>query len=236
MKTPATLAITLAIVSSMSCSGLKPEFRETATLLGGKLRDAVQDLDVKGLVRDAACSVYVKNGRASAEAAFEHDWPTFAPLFETPPDPAADLQWCKDTLAANGVQLVTRLDDTSSASAVCVAVLLPKDFEQRGVKYQAALCLHELSHSLGQKREGCKEWVADYVKVSGRLAKEGVAYALQDAAYARYGISEAAILKISTRRAERFPKKYLLEHVVDGKCVEDYFAAIRQALQERTGV
>lgn len=236
MKTPTLIATALAIASSMSCSGLSPEFRETATLLGGELKDAVQDLDVKGLARDAACSVYVKNGRAHAEAAFEHEWPTFAPLFETPPDAAADLQWCKDTLAANGVQMVTRLSDTSSASAVCGAVLIPKDFEQRDVKYQAALCIHEATHILSQKREGCKQWVENYVKVSGRLAYEGVAYAMSDAVMARHGVSEAAILKISTRRAERFPKKYLLEHVVDGKCVGDYFAAIRNALRERTGV
>jgi hypothetical protein len=224
---PATaIAITL-----LSCAMLKP----LATKAGDRLKDAIQDVDVKGIAQEHACGIYIDRGRQSAEDIFASEWPIFEPVFATKQSAAADLQWCTESLKALDVKIISKPHSTSSTS-VCGVVAFGSKFEEMSTVKQAAVCEHELAHILGQRRMGCKPWLANYALVSGRLAAEGTAYALSDAVMARHGVSEADIAKQAASRAERFPDSYGLKHVVSSECVADYFGAIRRALRERTGV
>ena len=234
---PAAIAVlTLSTAPVLtSCATLRPALKPLVTKAADHLKEAVQDLDVEGIAQEHACGVYISKGRESAEAIFKHEWPIFAPVFETHPNPAADLKWCTDYLGALEVKIVSKPMGTNS-TAVCGVVAFGLGFESQPIESQAAMCHHELAHILGQKRMGCKDWLVDYAHVSGRLAAEGTAYALSDAALARYNVSEADVYRQAERRAEGFPAAYGLSHTVTSECVGDYFGAIRRALRERAGV
>ena len=230
----------VAVTSPVSCAALKPLLADTLADLGsqagGRLLEAIQDLDVKGLAKQQACGIYIARGRELAEGNWSGDWQHFAHLFETKPDAAADLQYCRGELESLGVEIVTKAWESGAATAVCGKVLLPQGFEGRSVETQAATCLHEYSHVLSQKRIGCKPWLANYALASSRMANEGTAYALSDALMERYGIPLKDIEASAKRRAERFPESYMLTHVVESECVADYFKSIRRELRSRAGV
>ena len=170
-----TLPLAAALLTLTSCATLKPHIAKALP----HIKEAIQDIDVEGLAKEHACGVYISKGRDSAEAIFEHEWPIFKPLFDTPPNAHADLQWCLDSIHDMGVAVMGKPVDRSS-TAVCGVVFFGSDFESRPIEYQASVCGHELVHLLGQQRMGCKEWLIDYAHVSGRLAAEGTAYALGD--------------------------------------------------------
>lgn len=228
----AALMLTTAPVLT-SCAGSRP-LGPLATEAVSQLKEAVQDLDVEGIAKEHACGIYIDRGRASAEAAFAHEWPVFAPVFDTPPIPSIDLQWCTDYMGGLGVKIVSKPEGTAS-TALCGVVAFGAGFERWAVESQAEVCMHELSHILGQQRMGCGKWLANYATVSGRLSSEGTAYALSDAVQARYGVDEGTITERAKARAARFPVSYGLDKVVSSECVADYFGAIRRALRERTG-
>lgn len=231
----AIAALTLTTLPVLtSCAGSKP-LGPLATAAVSQLKEAAQDLDVEGIAKEHACGIYIDRGRASAETAFTHEWPVFAPVFATTPSPSADLQWCTDYLGSLNVKIVSKPNDTASM-AICGVVAFGAGFEGWPVESQAEICSHELSHILGQQRMGCGKWLANYATVSGRLSSEGTAYALSDAFQARYGVDERTIAARAKARAARFPVSYGLDKAVSSECVVDYFGAIRRALRERTGV
>lgn len=225
------IALMLGVPAVISCATLEP----LATKAADHIKEAVQDVDVEGIAQEHACGIYIDRGRESAEDIFANEWPIFAPVFATKQSAAADLQWCADSLNSLGVHIVTKPVGKSS-TAVCGVVAFGSGFESAPVEYQASVCMHEAAHIFGQKRMGCKAWLANYALVSGRLAAEGTAYALGDAVLARHGVSEAKIAKQAASRAERFPDSYGLSKVVSSECVADYFGAIRRALRDRAGV
>jgi hypothetical protein len=226
----AALIALFAAPALTSCATLKPHIAKALP----HLKEAIQDIDVEGIAKDHACGIYISKGRDSAEAIFANEWPIFEPVFKTPPNAHADLHWCRDSIKSMGVEVMAKPVDRSS-TALCDVVFFGAGFEGKSVEEQAATCQHELVHLLGQQRMGCKEWLIDYAHVSGRLAAEGTAYALSDAALARYGVPEEKIQELAADRAKRFPASYKLSNVLDSECVADYFGAIRRALRERAG-
>ena len=226
-----TLPLAAALLTLTSCATLKPHIAKALP----HIKEAIQDIDVEGLAKEHACGVYISKGRDSAEAIFANEWPIFEPLFKTPPNAHADLEWCVGAIEELGVKVVSKPVDRSS-TAVCGVVAFGAGFDERPIEYQASTCAHELAHILGQKRMGCKEWLIDYAHVSGRLAAEGTAYALSDALLKRYGVPAKDIEKQAKARAKSFPANYKLSRVLDSECVEGYFPAIRRALGERAGV
>ena len=218
----AALTITTALIPG--CAPLKQH-----------IKDAVQDLDVKGIAQDHACGLYISEGRKQAEQIYEHEWPLFEPVFKASLGAAADLQWCSDSLKDAGVQIVHK-SRSDSSTAVCGVVLFGADFNERKVEEQAAICMHELAHIYEQKRLGCKPWLLNYAKVSGRMSSEGTAYALSDAALERYGVPRQEIERRAKARAKRFPTNYGLSRVLSPECTHDYFSALRRTLRERTGI
>jgi hypothetical protein len=222
---PAALAaLTISAALIPGCAPLKEH-----------IRDAVQDLDVQGIAQEHACGLYISEGRKHAEQIYAHDWPLFAPVFETPPNAAADLQWCMGSLQSLGIQVLSK-HRSESSTAVCDVVMFGAGFESRPVEEQAATCMHEAAHIYEQKRVGCKPWLLSYAKVSGRMSSEGTAYALYSAALERYGVPRESVERKARAQARRFPTSYGLARVLSSGCAEDYFAAIRRALRERAGV
>lgn len=200
------------------------------------LKDAIVDLDVEGLAKDKACGLYTERGRELAEAAFEHEWPQFAPMFETPPDVEADRAFCEGLITGAGARIVTKQSDQGSASAVCMVAEFPKDFESRSPEERAAITCHEAAHILEQGRVGCVDWLQRYfVTISARMTFEGTAYALQMAILERHGWSPVRTGKHLDRIGTRFPDRYLIpREVISDECTPIYFGAIREALRERT--
>jgi len=229
-RTILTLCICLT-----GCATLKPLLADLKPIIED-LKPAINDLDVEGIAKEALCDLYVREGREQAEEAFIHDWPFFADLFTTPPDPAADLQWAQEKIDSLGAITLVKPPGKTSATAVCMVVAYPSDFTKRSIKQQAATTIHELGHLEEQKRVGCTAWLASYAKVSGRTWKEATAYALKDAVSERYGVSPAKIAREQKRRVEKFPESYMLSHVIDSACVERIFTSVRKALRDRAGV
>ena len=234
MKNPIKLTLALCI-SLTGCAAIQPILEDLKPIIKD-LKPAIADLGAKDIAKRALCELYVREGMGQAEAAWAHDWPKFAPLFQTPPDPAADLLWAQEQITTLGAVTLVKPPGQSSASAVCMVVAFPSDFEERSIEQQAAVTIHELGHLFEQKRVGCTAWLASYAKASGRTWKEATAYALKDAISERYGVSPAKIAKEQARRVERFPSKYMLSHVIDSACVERIFSGVRKALRDRTGV
>lgn len=235
MKNTTHIILTLCILALPGCATLNPLLADLKPIIED-LKPAINDLDVEGIAKDALCDLYVREGREQAEQAFTHDWLFFAGLFQTPPDPAADLLWAQEKIAALGAITITKPKGQSSATALCMVVAFPHDFKDRSIEQRAAVTLHELGHLVEQKRVGCKPWLANYAKASGRTWKEATAYALKDAVSERYGVSPATITKEQQRRVEEFPEEYMLSHVIDSACAERIFTGVRKALRDRTGV
>ena len=235
MNNPTRTLLTLCALTFSGCATLRPLLADLKPIIED-LKPAINDLDVEGIAKQALCDLYVREGREQAEQAFTYDWPVFAPLFKTPPDPAADLLWAQEQIAPLGAITITKPKGQTSASAVCMVVAFPSDFTERSIEQQAAVTIHELGHLKEQERVGCTAWLASYAKASGRTWKEATAYALKDAASERYGVSPAKIAKEQQRRVEKFPDSYMLSHVIDSKCVERIFTGVRKALRDRTGV
>ena len=234
MKTTRTI-LTLCILALPGCATLKPLLADLKPIIED-LKPAINDLDFEGIAKGVLCDLYVREGREQAEAAYTHDWPFFAGLFTTTPDPTADLLWAQEQIASLGAITITKPPGQSSASAVCMVVAFPSDFEERSIEQQAATTIHELGHLVEQRRVGCTAWLANYAKASGRTWKEATAYALKDAVSERYGVSPEKIAKEQKRRVSRFPDSYMLSHVIDSACVERIFTSVRKALRERAGV
>ena len=218
------ITLTLALATFTSCSTLDP--------LVGKLKQAVGDLGAQG---PKACELYVQKGRGIAEAAWSQDWPVFAPMLDTPPDPVADLEFARSIIELRGAKILTKGAGQKHSTAVVFAVLLDPDFESMSPRRQAATLLHEAAHIVWQHRVGIKMAIADYVSVSGRLSVEATAYALGDLVLRRHGVTPEWIDSARRRRAERFPETYKLERLVSSECVYDYLTAVSDALRERTG-
>lgn len=223
MNTP-HITITLALATITSCATLEP--------LVGKLRQAVGDLGGKS---PESCEFYVQRGRGIAEAAWTYDWKVFAPMFETEPDPVADLAFCTKVILDRGAEILTKPEGLRHSTAIGVAVLLAPDFKDKSPRRQAATLCHEAAHIVWQRRVGLPMAAADYVSVSGRLSTEATAYALGDMVLRRHGVTPEWIVGARKRRAERFPETYKLEKLVSSECVYDYLTAVSDALRERTG-
>ena len=216
-------SLTLAIALS-GCATL-----DTVT---GRLKDAVGDLGVKG---PGACELYTQKGRGLAEAAWTHDWPVFAPMLDTPPDPVADEAFARSIIESYGARILTKPEGQQHSTAVVFAVFLDPDFEAKSDVQQAATMNHEAAHIVWQHRVGIAMASADYVTVSGRLSVEAVAYALGDLVHRRHGVSAEWIERTRMRRASSFPETYKLERLVSSKCVYNYLTAVSDTLRERTG-
>ena len=98
----AVLTFSLAPVLT-SCAPLKQH-----------IKDAVQDLDVQGIAQEHACGLYISKGRDQAEQIYASEWPLFAPVFETPPNAAADLQWCTESIRDLGAHITNKHRSESS--------------------------------------------------------------------------------------------------------------------------
>ena len=198
-----------------------------------QLKAAIPDIDASDV---DACGLYMKLGEPIESDWATHDWPTFAPIFETPPDAAADLSRCHALIASLGATIVTKPEGQSSATAVCKVVAFPFDFASRSIEQQAAVCMHESGHIVEQDRVGCKPWLVRYAKASGRIWSEAIQYATKDALLEHYGVPLATIEKEQTRRAKRFPGNYMLGRAVTGECVARIFSGVRERLRVRAGV
>lgn len=202
-----------------------------------KLKEAIQDIDPQGVVKAQLCERYMARGVVLAEAAWTYQWPSFAPLWDKPPDPAADLAYCRGLIVDAGATIVTKTSDSGSATAVCFQAQFPQDFGDKSIEEQAAVACHEAAHILEQKTVGCLDWVALYfVTISARMTFEGTAYVLAVALLRRYGWSEARARTWLTKRAERFPERYSIpREVITDECTLDYWLAIEGAFRKRTG-
>lgn len=201
------------------------------------LKDAIQDIDPQGVAKGKLCERYMAKGVVLAEAAWTNEWKSFASLWGTPPDPAADLAYCHGLIVDAGADIVTKKSDSGSASAVCFQAQFPMDFGEKSIEEQAAITCHETSHILEQKRVGCRDWLALYFgTISARLTFEGTAYVLSAALLRRYGWPEERALAWLTKRAERFPERYSIpREVITDECTLDHWLAIESAFRQRTG-
>lgn len=202
-----------------------------------KLKEAIQDIDPQGAAKTKLCERYMAKGVILAENAWEDQWPSFAGLWDTPPDPAADLAYCRGLIVDAGATIVTKTSDSGSATAVCFQAQFPQDFGDKSIEEQAAIACHETLHILEQKHVGCADWLALYFgTVSARLTFEGTAYVLAGAYLRRYGWSEARVRSWLTKRAERFPERYSIpREIITDECTLDHWLAIEGAFRERTG-
>ena len=207
-----------------------------ATPLGQNIVDAVVDIDVEGLARDQACRLYRTKGEMLAENAFEHEWPRFAPIWETPPAPAADKAYCEGLIRDAGATIVTKQSDSGAASAVCFVAQFPRGFASRSIEEQAAITCHEGGHILEQQRMGCASWLATYAKTSGRLYMEGEYYVLYWALLERYGWTPEKAEAHIRKRAERFPERYAIPRAtISDSCTWSLWSSLRKTFRARTG-
>lgn len=203
----------------------------------GDLKDAIQDIDPEGVAKTKLCERYRDKGVVLAEAAWRNTWPSFAPLWATPPDPAADLAYCHGLIVKAGADIVTKKSDSGSASAVCFQAQFPQDFDDKSIQQQAAITCHEAFHILEQKTVGCVDWLALYFgTISARMTFEGTAYVLAGGLLRRYGWSDDRVLAWLGKRAERFPERYSIpRQVITDECTRDHWLAIDSAFRKRTG-
>lgn len=201
-----------------------------------RLKDAIEDIDPQGITKGKLCSMYKSKGRGLAEAAWTMDWPKFAPMFSTPPDPAADITFCHGLIMQAGAEVVTKKSDSGSASAICMQAQFPQDFHKKSLAERAAITCHEAVHIVEQDRVGCTDWIATYLAtISGRLTFEGTAYSLMRKLLVRYGYSEEDARRQIAKRAARFPKTYSIpESIITDTCTMEHWDGIYDALKERT--
>lgn len=200
-----------------------------------RLKTAIADLDIPPGDRDRSCEWHAQHARGQAENAWSYDWPTFAPMFETPPDPARDEAFCRGIIEAAGATFASKTESNSS-TAICRLVALGADFETWPAERRAAVMCHEAAHIVEQGRMGCGYWGVSYATFSGRLASEGTAYALGDAVLERHGWTPGQLAAAQAKRAAAFPERYRLPpRVVTSECVLDYFGRLRAALADRSG-
>lgn len=234
---PITIIARAAVVVSLACD-LPSTIKPFAKDLLGKLKDAIVDIDPAQVGKERLCQAYMDKGRMLAEDAWTHQWPKFAPLWQTARDPATDLVYCHNLIMEAGATIVEKQSDSGAASAVCMQAQFPKDFESRPLGEQAAITCHEAAHILEQKTVGCVEWNAKYfATISARLTYEGTAYALMWALFERYGWSKEQAEAEIRRRAERFPERYSIpREIITDECTFAHWSNIRGALRERAGV
>lgn len=200
------------------------------------LKTTVDDLNLGGKLKSRACELYTTKGRGMAEDAWANDWPVFAPIFQTPADPAADEAFCRKLIVDRKAAIMPKPKGGHAATALSYVVLLPQDFDSKSPQYRASTMCHEAVHIVWQKRVGIALAALEYATISGRITSEGVAYAVDDALTERYGADPKAFAEGRRKRAERFPESYELKRLVDAECIGDFFDAIREELRERAGV
>ena len=203
----------------------------------GKLKDAVEDIDASSVAKGKLCGAYRAKGKVLAEAAWQNEWTKFAPLWDTPANPAADLKYCTGLIRDSGAIIVEKQSDSTAASAVCFQAQFPRDFGSRPIEIQAAITCHEAAHIEEQGRVGCGAWVATYLAtISARLTYEGTAYALHAALLERYGWSRAKVDALMARKAAGFPERYSISRkIISDECTHAHWSAIRETLRERSG-
>lgn len=233
IATFALLALTLTGCALLQKVTADPRVGDVIT----KLKEAIQDIDPEGVAKTQLCERYKQKGVMLAEAAWANEWPSFAPRWATPPDPAADLAYFRDLIESAGATIVTKISDSGSASAVCFQAQFPQDFADKSIQEQAAIAGHEAAHILEQMRVGCANWLALYFgTISARLTFEGTAYALTVALLERYGWTQDRADAYLAKRAQRFPERYSIpRQVITDECTLEHWTAIRGALRKRTG-
>lgn len=228
----------LLLITLPGCAALQKAIKDpSAAGLIGNLKDAIQDIDPKGVAKGKLCERYKAKGVVLAENAWTNEYPSFAPLWDTPPSPAADMAFCQGLIRDAGATIVTKTSDSGAASAVCFQAQFPQDFGEKSIEEQAAITCHEAAHILEQGRVGCVDWLALYFgTVSARLTFEGTAYVLAADVLRRYGWSEARITAYLRKRAERFPERYSIpRQIITDDCTWEYWMAIQTEFRKRTG-
>lgn len=203
-----------------------------------KLKAAVPDiLTAVGATKSDVCEAYQEKGRGIVEAAWEHDWPIFAPIFEREtPDPVLDEAFCRELIEDRGALIELKPWDSHASTALMYAVGLHPDFYRWSAKRRAQTICHEAGHVVSQHRVGPARSAKDYATISGRLASEAGPYALGDLMYRWYGVSEEKIVKVRRARAKKFPKMYKLTRTVSPECVLDHFTRVSDELARRAAV
>lgn len=233
-----TLPLAAALLTLTSCATLKPHLKPLAEKLGERLKDAIVDIDPEGLAKDKLCDLYKEKGVALAEEAWAHEWPKFAPLFASKPDPAADMAYCQKLITDAGAKIVIKQSGSTSATAICFQAQFPANFKDRELADMAAVTCHEAAHIIEQQRVGCKDWARKYLTtISARMTYEGTAYALHWAILERHGLTPEKAASYFKSKADRFPESYLIpREVISDECTFEHWSGIRGALRERAGV
>ena len=203
-------------------------------------KTAIDDLELPPRAKGFACQLYNEVGKERAKRVWENDFPVFAPIWATPPDPVADQAFCRRVAGDLGVRFVTKLEGSKSSTALIRVIALHHNFESWGPKRQASILCHEVAHTVWENARGTKATIASVAAVTleylvGILVYEGFGYALGDKLSERYGISPEELADVQKPREKEFPKRYYIDRLVEPVCVSRQFAAMRGEFDRRLG-